>query len=109
MTIVERVREICSQRKIPISNLEADCGFGNGYIGQLKKGTIPADRLLIISRYLGVSIIYLITGENEMPADHADSGLSDLQKEAVDIVLRLGPEELRRFVKILRAYWEDEA
>ncbi len=39
MTSVERVKAICKGRKIPISRLEKDLGFGNGYIGQLKKGT----------------------------------------------------------------------
>lgn len=35
MNAVERVKTICKERKIPISKLESDCGFSNGYIGQL--------------------------------------------------------------------------
>lgn len=62
MNAVERVKDICKERKIPISKLEADCGFSNGYIGQLKKGTFPDDRLRIISNYLNVSADYLSTG-----------------------------------------------
>lgn len=36
MTSVERVKTICKERKIPLSRLERECGFANGYISQLK-------------------------------------------------------------------------
>ena len=63
MNTVDRIKEICKERKIAISALEKNCGFSNGYIGQLKKGTVPDDRLRKISEYLNVSIHYLMTGE----------------------------------------------
>lgn len=65
MTSVDRVKEICKNRKIPISRLEKDLGFSNGYIGQLRKGVFPADRLLQIADYLQVSSDYLMTGSNQ--------------------------------------------
>lgn len=61
MNSVERVKEICKERKIPISKVERDLGYANGYIGQLKKGVFPADRLLDIAEYLGVTSEYLLT------------------------------------------------
>ena len=54
MNAVERVKAICKERKIPISKLESDCGFANGYIGQLRKGVFPDDRILKIAEYLNV-------------------------------------------------------
>lgn len=63
MNSVDRVKQICKDRKIPISKLERDLGFSNGYIGQLKKGTLPDDRLTAIANYLGVSSDYLMTGD----------------------------------------------
>ncbi|MDD4843184.1 MAG: XRE family transcriptional regulator [Anaerotignum sp.] len=63
MNSVERVKVICKERKIPISKLEKDLEFANGYIGQLKKGSFPDDRLSAISSYLGVSVDYLMNGE----------------------------------------------
>lgn len=65
MNSVERVKAICKERKIPISKLERDLGYANGYIGQLRKGVFPADRLSAIADYLSVSITYLMTGEEE--------------------------------------------
>ena len=68
MNTVERVKAICKERKIPIYKLEQECGFANGYIGQLKKGTIPDVRLRKIAEFLDMSMEYLMTGE-EAPTD----------------------------------------
>lgn len=63
MNSVERVKSICKERKIPISRLEKELGYANGYIGQLRKGVFPDDRLIEIAKYLKVSTNYLCTGE----------------------------------------------
>ena len=68
MNCVERVKAICKERKIPISKLESDLKFSNGYIGQLRKGVFPADRLAKIASYLEVSSDYLLTGEETKKA-----------------------------------------
>ena len=65
MNSVERVKKLCKKNKIPISKLERDLGFSNGYIGQLRKGVFPDDRLAKIADYFGVSIEYLMTGEEK--------------------------------------------
>lgn len=69
MNSVELVKAICKERGIAISKLERDLDFANGYISRLKKGSFPADRLFKIADYLGVTVDYLLTGEN---TDHAD-------------------------------------
>ena len=63
MNSVERTKQVCKERKIPISKLERDLGYSNGYISQLRKGVFPADRLEEIANYLSVSTTYLMTGE----------------------------------------------
>lgn len=76
MNAVERVKTICKERKIPISKLESDCGFANGYIGQLRKGVFPDDRILKIAEYLNVSVDYLMIGkEMEFTAEMAEIDL----------------------------------
>lgn len=62
MNTVDRIKEICKERRIPLSRLEKACGFANGYIGQLKKGSLPDDRLVRIADYLGVTPEYIQTG-----------------------------------------------
>ena len=70
MNAVERVKSICKKRKIPISRLEKELGFSNGYIGQLKKGVFPDDRLLAIADYFGVSVDYLMTGNEKKGGEY---------------------------------------
>ena len=59
MSSVDKVKKICKELKIPISKLEKDLGFSNGYIGQLRKGVFPSDRLVLIANYLNVAVIDL--------------------------------------------------
>ncbi len=65
MNSVELVKKICKERKIPISRLEKDCRFSNGYIRKLQEGKFPSDRLLVIAEYLNLPISYLMTGEEK--------------------------------------------
>ena len=63
MNTVERIKALCKERKIAISRLEKECGFANGYISGLRKGTLPDDRLRIVAEYLNVTPTFLSTGE----------------------------------------------
>lgn len=98
MTTVERIREVCKNKGIPISKLERDCGFSNGYINSLKKGTVPEHKLSKIAERLEVSKEYLLTGENEnelrnrelMRLRNAIEQLEYVMKDAsVDTIRRL--------------------
>ena len=96
MNSVELVKSICKERKIPISKLERECGFGNGYIGQLKNGTFPSDRLLQIADYLNVSSHYLMTGnKQEKPADSTlnTKDEKDIAKDLDNIMAKLSNKE----------------
>ena len=64
MDAVERIKEICKEKKIAISKLEKDCGCANGYIRSLREGKLPSDRLFRIAEYLEVDPKYLALGES---------------------------------------------
>ena len=99
MNTIERIKEICKQRKIPIYLLEKDCGFANGYIGQLKKGTLPDDRLRIVSEYLKVSAEELSTGEKpEIP------GFEPEHLELIELYSRLKKEQKDAVLNLLRSF-----
>lgn len=94
MNTVERIKSICKERKIPISTLEKECKFSNGYVGQLRKGTMPDDKLIRVATYLGLSMKYLSTGEEESIPEPKNASehiqlislyekLSDEQKQAI--------------------------
>lgn len=80
MNSVERVKHLCKSKKIPISKLERDLGFSNGYVGQLRKGVFPADRLSKIASYLNVTPDYLMTGEKTTPTNLTTRDEKDIAK-----------------------------
>ena len=76
---VEYIREICKQRNIPISTLESECGFANGYLNPKKLKKLPYDRAVKIGEYLGISVEFLLTGEEakKAPAPEGERSVSD--------------------------------
>ena len=76
---VEYIREICKQRNIPISTLESECGFANGYLNPKKLKKLPYDRAVKIGEYLGISVEFLLTGEEakKTPAPEGERSVSD--------------------------------
>lgn len=82
MTTVEKIRSILKERKIPVSRLEKELGFSNGYIGQLRKGSMPADRLAKVAAYFNVPVETLLSDEAQKEKPAPDG--SELQKSKLD-------------------------
>lgn len=99
MNTVERIKNVCKERKIAISKLEKDCGFANGYIGQLKKGTMPDDRLNIVADYLKISPVELSKGEKpEIP------GFEPEHLELIELYSLLKKEQKSAVMNLLRSF-----
>lgn len=60
MNTVEKIKILCKQRKIPVSKLESDLGFANGYIGQLKKGDLPFNKAFQVAKYFEIPLSELL-------------------------------------------------
>lgn len=110
MNAVERVKAICKERKIPISKLESACGFANGYIGQLRKGTFPDDRLRKIAEYLDLSVEYLMTGTDNRFS--SESALLDVKisedvelKEAIKKYYSLDDQSKKHILETIDLIW----
>ena len=93
MNSVEKVKAVCKERKIPISRLERDLGWGNGYISQLKKGTFPEDRLVAVANYLELPLSFFIGDEAEKPTPIGNEPLS------LDYLRTLSAEQLLQIMK----------
>lgn len=92
MNSVERVKQLCKERRIPVSKLEKELGFSNGYIGQLRKGVFPSDRLVVIADYLGVTVDYLMTGKEgskEKSQELTERDERDIAKDLDNIMSKL--------------------
>lgn len=77
MNSVQKVVKLCSDRGISIHKLEMACGFGNGYIKQLRKGAVPADRLYKIAQYFSVSLDSLLPDEQKENPPVKTDGYTD--------------------------------
>ena len=64
MTPVEQVRKICQQRGLPVSQLERECGFSNGYLNPKKLQKLPYDRALRAAEYLDIPVQALLGDES---------------------------------------------
>lgn len=69
MTLANKIKALCKQKNIPVSRLEKDLGFGNGYIMRLTN-TMPTDRAVKIAQYFGLPANYFFPGkEKKSPAE----------------------------------------
>lgn len=64
MTVFERIENLRKSQKISQGKLEAELGFSNGSISKWKKSMPTPDRLQKLAEYFGVTLEYLMTGED---------------------------------------------
>ncbi len=102
MDSVELVRKICKEKKIPISKLERDLGYSNGYIGQLRKGVFPTNRLVEIAQYLSVSVDYLLGTETEKAP--TQEGEREIINPDIRMIARAGQKMTPEQAENLRKY-----
>ena len=65
MTMYERIENMRKSVGISQGKLEKELGFSNGSISKWKNSTPTPDRLQKIADYFGVSVDYLIKGEEK--------------------------------------------
>ena len=63
MATLDIIRTLCTKNGISIKKLEKELGFSNGSLA--KSATIKAERLQKIAEFFGVSVDYLMTGEEQ--------------------------------------------
>ena len=65
MNTYDVIKSLCEQKGIAMTALEKELGFGRGSLGKMKNGGKPSgERLQQIANYFGVSVNYLMTGED---------------------------------------------
>lgn len=65
MTLKDRVKTLAQERGISLPALESELGFGNSTIVKWDKSTPNADKLNAVAKYFGVTMDYLLNGENK--------------------------------------------
>lgn len=65
MTLRERIKELCKKNGVSLNKLEDELGFAKGYMSKLDKSTPNAVKIQKIADYFGVSVDYLMTGNED--------------------------------------------
>lgn len=105
---VQYVRDVCHQRKIPVSALEKACGFSNGYLNPKKMAKISYDRAVLIGKYLDIPVTKILTGED--PASDTDILRRHVTDEEIKFALFGGDghitdamyDEVKRFAAFIK-------
>jgi len=92
--LLEKIKVLCSQRDITVSELERILEFGNGTMHKWGKSQPSADKVLKVAEYFGVSLDYLFNGNGILSKESLDLAnqferFSDEQKNLVKIYLSM--------------------
>ncbi len=93
MTLYDRIESCARERKISITNLEKEVGFGNGTIGKWKDSVPKADKLYLVAKCLGRSVEYFLTGIEELGGRNNGNILTNSINESPNSVLFINGEE----------------
>lgn len=99
----DQFKALCDQKGVRPYTLVRALGAKSGHVvEQWKKGSTPRQPMLgQIAEYFGVSIDYLLTGEDSPTAQAA--GLSDGDRELITLYQQLSPQQQDFLLTQLRA------
>ena len=92
MSVLERIKMLCMKNSTSISKLEKQLGFSNGSLAKAK--TIKNERLSKIADYFGVTVDYLLNGEQktEWKPSLSDKEINDIGTEVQNTLNALDSE-----------------
>lgn len=95
------IKELCKTRDIKTVKLEEELGFANGTINKWDTSRPSADRLKAVADYFGVSMEYLMTGEEKQPTP--EGGLSEIAIKIAENVDLLPVESRKQLLDRVQA------
>lgn len=99
MTVFERVKILCEERKISINDLEKSLGYSKNTLYRLKTQTPGSDKLQAIADYFDVSTDYLLGRTDKKRLDDIETiAAHHVGEEWTEEEL----EEIERFKEFVR-------
>lgn len=89
MDLKERIKSLCKDNGISMNKLEDVLGFGKGYISKLNSSTPNTAKIKKIADYFGVSITYLLDGEDKTSQELTDRDEKDISKDLDRIMKKI--------------------
>lgn len=119
MTLYERIESLRKSKGISQGDLEKELGFSNGSISKWKNGTPKPERLQKLAEYFGVTMEYLMTGEekehetgyylNEETAKLAQEMFEDEDMRSLfDMKRNMPPERFKVHMEFMKNLYEQE-
>lgn len=116
MTLFERIEELRNSKGISQGKLERELGFSNGSISKWKNSTPNPERLKKLADYFGVSVEYLMTGEetngyylNEETSKMAQEMFEDPDMRSLfDMKRNMPPERFKAHMEFMKNLYEQE-
>lgn len=119
MTLRERIKDMCKCKGISMNALEKELGFASGYISKLDKSTPNSKNIQKIADYFGVSVDYLMTGEDNTNGDtyYLNDETRQIAQEIYanpemrslfDMSRKMSPERLKAHVDFMKKLYEQE-
>lgn len=101
MTVSENIKKLARQEKdLSITSLEQELGYSNGSLSKAKD--IPSSRIYEISKFLNVSMEYIMTGEK--PKIPLLKFNDDSVYEMIEIYEKLNKEQKSAVLNLLRSF-----
>lgn len=91
MNLRDRIRELANAKGMSLPKLESELGFGNSTIVKWDKSTPNVNKLIKVADYFGVSLDYLMMGEQETTLTPKDE--RDIKKDLESIMEKLVNKE----------------
>jgi len=70
MSLKDTIKNLCKTHKVTMSAVEDQLGFASGYLSKLDKSTPNTKRIQQIADYFGVTVDYLMNGEDPRQIDN---------------------------------------
>lgn len=86
-SLVNRIESLIKGKGLTFKSVERECGLGNGTIKRWSEQSPRLDKLILVSKYLNVSLDYLVFGSSQMETSYSQPNLDSLQayKDAEDL------------------------
>lgn len=97
--------KLCNQKGVAPTKVAVETGGHKSDATRWKNGSVPTDaRKVVIADYFGITVDELMADaeEKEKPTGNAD-GLTEVQREAMNLIMEMSDEQLKVFVATLKA------